>query len=88
MLPLFQLAWASIDHIQPVSAKRENTMENYVTACWKCNLKYGEKLVGKGKSKANKTIESNWDDFSDLCPILLRNASKKEDFWAKLLKNH
>lgn len=37
-LPLFQWYFASADHIRPVADGGENSLENLVTACWKCNL--------------------------------------------------
>jgi hypothetical protein len=85
ILPLFQWAWASIDHITPFSKGGANQKENYVSACWKCNLKYNNKITGKDKPK--KIIESNWDGFSKLYPILQRNLDKKQDKWTKILDN-
>ena len=66
MLPLFVWSWASVDHIKPFSKGGENDINNYVSACWGSNLKYGDKLVGKGKPAPIKIIQSRWDGFFGL----------------------
>lgn len=66
MLPLFMWSWASVDHVKPFSKQGENNIENYVSACWKCNLKYGNKEIGSGKPKPKKILESEWDGFYEL----------------------
>jgi len=66
LLPLFQWQWASVDHVKPFSKEGSDEIENYVTACWECNLKYNDKKVGKGKPSPIEIIESNWDGFYGL----------------------
>ncbi|MFH0834725.1 MAG: HNH endonuclease [Candidatus Micrarchaeota archaeon] len=63
LLPLFQWSWASVDHVLPVSAGGKNEIGNYVTACWKCNLKLGDKLE---KPKLQEITKSDWDGFYGL----------------------
>jgi hypothetical protein len=70
MLPLFQWSWASVDHVKPVSAGGKNEIENYVTACWKCNQGYKNKEVGSGKPAPKEIIESDWDGFYGLYSVL------------------
>jgi 5-methylcytosine-specific restriction endonuclease McrA len=84
MLPLLQWKWASVDHINPHSKGGEHSEENFVTACWECNLKWREKTDGKpNQNKCNKIAKDlNWDGFSGLYLEL----SKKNDEWTKLLE--
>jgi 5-methylcytosine-specific restriction endonuclease McrA len=84
MLPLFQRGWASVDHVEPKSKGGEDSMDNYVTACWGCNLKWGQKTHSEGKHKPNELNKSkvDWDGFSSLYLRL----SDHEDVWTKLLK--
>ena len=72
MLPLFQWSWATVDHITPASKEGKDALENYVTACWKCNLKYREKTEAQGKPKPKDKKESKWDGFYGLYKILLK----------------
>jgi len=69
ILPLFQWSWASVDHILPVSKGGKNELENYVTACWECNLKIRDK-VGSDKPTLREKFESTWDGFYGLYEIL------------------
>jgi hypothetical protein len=83
MLTLFQQRWASVDHVKPVSKGGPNVAENYVTACWACNLKYGDspaKPVPKAISTTSTQFQ--WDGFSSVYPKL----AKKPDTWTKLLQ--
>jgi 5-methylcytosine-specific restriction endonuclease McrA len=77
---------ASIDHIIPLKKGGSNSIDNYVTACWDCNLKYGEKTFDEGKPKPLPINEDaakvNWDGFSSLYLKLC----KKRDEWARLLE--
>lgn len=66
MLQLFQWSWASVDHITPFTRNGKDDVENYVTACWECNLKYNDKLVGEGKPAPREVIKSTWDGFFGL----------------------
>lgn len=66
MLPLFIKGWASVDHVKPFSRRGEDNIENYVSACWGCNLKYGDKEIGKGKPKPRGIVQSEWDGFYGL----------------------
>jgi len=70
LLPLFQWSWASVDHVRPFAKGGEDMVDNYVTACWQCNLKYRDKEVGVKKPIPNKIIDSNWDGFFGLYKIL------------------
>jgi len=63
MLPLFIWSWASVDHLNPFSKGGEDSIDNYVSACWDCNLKYNDKEVDKGKPKPKEITESGWDGF-------------------------
>jgi len=86
MLELFQKMWASVDHIVPISKGGENEIDNYATACWKCNLKFREKMVGKDKSNPLDPEAKEWDGFSGLYPSLIRLTEQKENEWVKLIK--
>jgi hypothetical protein len=85
ILPLFQWLWASVDHINPVTKGGENAESNYVTACWKCNLKFNNLSPEQGKPKpvaVNKAVtQVNWDGFSSVYPKL----AKSKDEWVRLL---
>jgi 5-methylcytosine-specific restriction endonuclease McrA len=85
ILPLFQWGWASVDHITPHSKGGEHAKENFVTACWECNLMWREKTEGKPAPTKNNEIAKKleWDGFSGLYLQL----SKRKDEWTKLLKN-
>lgn len=60
--------------------------DNYVTACWNCNLRWRNKTLKEGKPIPEKTNENakqvNWDGFSSLYLRL----NSKDDEWTKLLK--
>ncbi len=66
ILPLFIYSWASVDHVKPFSKQGSDEKENYVSACWECNMKYGNMEVGQGKPEPKGIIESNWDGFYGL----------------------
>ena len=87
ILGLFQWKWASIDHINPVTKGGLNDEDNYVTSCWQCNLKFGNKNLNQGKSKPIEiNINSklvNWDGLSSLYIKLVN----KDDEWARIIKN-
>ncbi len=91
MVDLFQWTWASIDHIVPFSKGGEDEEANFVTACWRCNLKKGNSLCKEAKIEPNKVNLSaqlaNWDGFSSLY-LLLADKIDKEDEWAKIIKRH
>ena len=81
MLPLLARRWASIDHITPRSKGGTDSLDNYVTACWRCNDKMGNRT----KNKTLKEIVNynyNWDGLSSLYNII----NKKSDHWTRLLK--
>lgn len=88
MLSLFQWKWASVDHIEPRSKGGSDSEDNYATACWNCNLKWGNKTFKDGKPQPNKINENvktvKWDGFSSLYLTL----SPTEDEWVKLLKKN
>ena len=67
MLDLFIDSWASVDHIKPFAKGGVDEIENYVSACWQCNLKYGDIEVGQGKPVPKEIFESDWDGFYNLC---------------------
>jgi len=85
MIEPFVWGWASVDHVVPVTRGGKNDIENYVTACWKCNLSLKNKIIDSGKSEPINKIESEWDGFSGLYPILLEKIGRKKDEWALLL---
>jgi len=81
VLDIFQWKWATIDHIVPVSHGGKNTLDNYVTACWKCNLTLNDKFQDKSNAVILNVTNKNmgWDGFSGLYSKLgLR------DSWSKL----
>ena len=85
MIPLFANKFASVDHINPVSKGGENNLDNYVTSCWECNLKYGNKTQEEGKPIPNpiNTLDDKWDGLSSLYPKL----SDKDDKWIEIINN-
>lgn len=68
MVEVFQRKWASVDHVLPVSHGGGNSTENYVTACWGCNLDLNDDMESKPQPKSihqeNKTM--GWDGLSGL----------------------
>ncbi len=82
MLDVFQWKWASVDHVIPVSHGGQNILNNYVTACWKCNLTLNDKYADKNKTVLLNDINKNmgWDGFSGL---YLQLGPK--DSWHKIL---
>ena len=85
MLTLFANKFASIDHIIPVTRGGENSIENYVTSCWECNLMYGNKTHKKGKPLPNPINSSGtkWDGLSSLYPKLL----DQDDKWSNIISD-
>ena len=83
MLEYFANKFASVDHIQPVTKGGKNELSNYVTSCWECNLKFGNKTHKEGKVKPKKKHNNptNWDGFSSLYPKLIN----KPDSWSKII---
>ena len=83
MLSLFANKFASVDHIVPVTKGGKNEVDNFVTSCWECNLKFGNKTHKEGKPKPqNKNSNvTNWDGFSSLYPKLIN----KSDSWCKII---
>ena len=77
MLPLFIYSWASVDHIKPFAKKGYDNIENYVSACWQCNMKHGDKEVGQGKSAPKEIVESRWDGFYGLHQKLVLQKGKE-----------
>ncbi|HLC50588.1 MAG TPA: HNH endonuclease [Candidatus Nanoarchaeia archaeon] len=86
ILPLFQWRWCSVDHVHPSSKGGEDKEENYVTACWECNLKFNDKTIEKGKPSPKSinvdNLKIKWDGFSSIYVKL----SKKKDGWVRLLE--
>ena len=85
MIPLFANKFASVDHIIPVTRGGENSIENYVTSCWECNLMYGNKTHKKGKPLPNPINSSGtkWDGLSSLYPKLL----DQDDKWSNIISD-
>ncbi len=85
--PFIEKRIATVDHVIPVSKGGSDIVDNYVTACWECNLKYKDKGFDDGKPKPlsiNKhAAKLNWDGFSSLYVYINKN---KDDEWVKLLK--
>ena len=85
ILSLFQWRWASVDHVSPKSKGGKNSLDNYVTACWKCNLTFSDKTKKEGKAEPMPISEVarniNWDGFSSLYLEL----SEEKDEWTKIL---
>ena len=85
MLALFANKFASVDHVNPVTKGGKNTLDNYVTSCWECNLKFGNKTHSDGKpvpKEINIAITLRWDGLSSLYTKLC----KKNDSWTKLIE--
>lgn len=86
VLSLFQWRWASVDHVNPTSKGGEDSEDNYVTACWKCNLYLNDITPEQGKPLPNKSNENavkvNWDGLSSLYVKLCKNR----DEWVNLLE--
>ena len=84
MLTLFANKFASVDHVNPVTKGGKNTLDNYVTSCWECNLQYGNKSHSEGKPVPNEIYISRgirWDGLSSLFPKLSNN----NDGWTKVI---
>ncbi len=86
MIRLFFYRWASVDHVVPFSKGGPDSMDNFVTACWECNMKLNDKEHNQGKPKLNEIppelIDLNWDGFSSIYPTL----PKAESGWLKQLE--
>ncbi|MFH1825140.1 MAG: HNH endonuclease [Candidatus Firestonebacteria bacterium] len=87
IIPVFQWGWASVDHVHPKSKGGEDSLDNFVTSCWKCNLSINNKTKEQGKPDPipldEITTYKKWDGLSSLYPVL----SKKRDEWVRLLEN-
>ncbi|MFC1663395.1 HNH endonuclease [Patescibacteria group bacterium] len=85
LLPLFQWRWASVDHVLARTKGGANDIENYVTACWQCNLKYKNQLHKDGKPKPSeindKIKKLKWDGLSSLYIKIFEG----KDEWTKTL---
>ena len=70
LLPLFQWGWASVDHVKPHAKGGADSEHNYVTACWKCNLRWRDKTHADGKPRprqVNRQLANiRWDGLSSL----------------------
>jgi hypothetical protein len=82
VLDVFQWKWATVDHIMPVAHGGQNALDNYVTACWRCNLMLSDSHEDKDKSVLLNEVNHNmaWDGFSGLYLQLGPN-----DSWRKLI---
>lgn len=81
LIPLFQWQPATVDHVVPVKSGGRNEMDNYVTACWQCNLDYRDKQIGK--PPPGEIIKSSWDGFSGL---YARLVTDKTNDWLRIIK--
>lgn len=88
MLPLFQKGWVSVDHIIPHAKGGQDIIENYVTACWGCNLKWLDKTFGQGKPQPKPITQDakvlGWDGLSSLYLVL---PGIKDADWVRLLRS-
>jgi len=86
MIPRFARAWASVDHVVPFSKGGEDTKDNLVTACWRCNNTISNQTESEGKPKLkpiNKiTAKTDWDGMASLYLKL----SDSKDEWTELIK--
>ncbi len=86
MISLFAHRWASVDHDIPHSKGGEDSLNNYITACWRCNNTMKDKTYEQGKPIPRKIDEvkqkPGWDGMSSLYLVL----NEKQDVWTKLLK--
>jgi len=78
---------ASVDHIVPHKKGGSDSIDNFVTACWDCNLKYRERTREEGKPDPlpinEEAAKLNWDGFSSL----YIQFNRKRDQWIKLLES-
>jgi len=84
MLPLFRWGWASVDHVVPVVSGGTNDDSNLVAACWKCNLRKGDRKVERSRQLQDipqELADLDWDGFSSLYPRLARQS----DEWIRLI---
>jgi 5-methylcytosine-specific restriction endonuclease McrA len=83
MIRLFLHKWASVDHVMPVTHGGQNTLENYVTACWQCNMRLSNTLDGRAiPIPVNPDLAANkWDG---LIGIYLHLSP--ETVWTRLLR--
>ena len=67
MIDIFQWKWASVDHVHPHAKGGLDSEENYVSACWQCNLSYRDGLDKLQPTAMNTSaVETNWDGLSSL----------------------
>ena len=71
--------------LNSILIETENNLDNYVTSCWECNLKFGNKTHEEGKPQPNPISSSDvkWDGLSSLYPKLL----DKDDKWSDIINN-
>lgn len=80
MLELLAKRWASIDHVHPHARGGEDSEDNYVSACWECNNRMGDR---PRKLPPLRRPDSDWDGLSSIYPQLIMNSS---DPWLGLLQ--
>lgn len=73
----------SIDHILPKSRKGENTWENCVAACFKCNNKKSNKTPKEaGYTLNKKPLKPKWN------PVVHITKDQRPECWKPLLKDN
>jgi hypothetical protein len=87
ILPLFQWRWASVDHIVPHSRGGSDDEDNFVTACWQCNLRLRDSPIESKpipSSPPGDTSQYAWDGFASIYVQLTAG----DDDWSRLIIEH
>ncbi len=86
--PLLDELGASIDHIHAVSRGGTNSLDNYLTACWKCNVDKNDRPL-ENWGEIIDTLPTAWDGLSSLFVYLYHkdSADSTEKVWYRLLND-
>jgi len=84
--PLLDELGATVDHVHAVSSGGINSLENYLTACSKCNLKKNNRPLEEW-GRVLESLPTDWDGLSSLFVFLFNDttADKIDKLWYKLL---
>ncbi len=79
---------ATVDHIQAVSNGGCNSIDNYNTSCWRCNLDKKDKPL-ENWGKIVESLPSSWDGLSSLFVRFYddESADSTDRQWYRLLCN-
>ena len=83
-LTLFQWRFASADHVLPVAEGGENTGDNLVTACWRCNLRKsdGNPSEFQLQEVPADLADLHWDGLASIYPHL----PGADPLWSRLIR--